>query len=706
MLEEVAKLWKSEAGGVIVEEGEKLKTILKTLEGCMSGGRVGLVRTSSSNLSRQSSFAFGNDSAVDLSSDGGLRRPSLDDARTSSFGISKLLVEENHDDEHEDANKDSRAWLKVISAFDQPRFSYDMEKKHFVPIQSKPSMFPPPSHKTAIFRERYNMIYQRLLRNEAFQAPSFSAAAQTTTSRTAPGQQASSFYRITPISNLLGRGGTSHLLLGKLVIAPTGTLALNDPSGSIFLSVEHASALQGEDSSYFCPGMIVLVDGVYEEDWAGAGSSGLGNTGGVGGTIGGRFVGFSLGGPPVEKRNVSLGVNLSGNDMGGGFGWTDFLGLGSERAVGGRMKRLEKRLLGPQSETAGGEGRRKMVILSEVTLDQPATLAALRKVLETYSTAASEPPLCWLLCGNFISHAAMAGASIDSIAYKEAFNDLAALLSDFPSLLRRSTWVFVPGDNDPWASAFSAGASTLIPREGVPEIFTSRIKRVFASARSEGPRREGEIDGDALWTSNPTRLSLFGPAHEVVVFRDEVEGRFRRSAVRVGQAASRESRRRQQQLQQQENGETQAAAAEEDIVISGALPSTEDATADTPAAEDSGMSLDKPSTPDSPSLTAAKKLILSLLPQSTLSPFPLSLRPTHWDHTSSALSLYPLPHTLVLADPEMEAYSVTFEGCHVVNPGRLVGGSGNGKGGRRKWVGWVEYDVWTRRGEVRGEWVG
>ena len=62
----------------------------------------------------------------------------------------------------------------------------------------------------------------------------------------------------------------------------------------------------------------------------------------------------------------------------------------------------------------------------------------------------------------------------------------------------------------------------------------------------------------------------------------------------------------------------------------------------------------------------AKKLILSLLPQSTLSPFPLTTRPVHWDHATafSALSLYPLPNTLVLADAEAEPFAMTFEGCH------------------------------------------
>ncbi|KAK5115219.1 hypothetical protein LTR85_009977 [Meristemomyces frigidus] len=681
VLEEVAKLWKAESGGVIVEDGAKLKGILKTLEGSMSGGRIGAAKTGS-KLNRESSFAFGNDSAVGLSDDV-TTRPSLE-SRHDSFGMSKLQVEE--EDEHEEASKDPRAWLKVLSAFEQPRFTYDMDKKHFIQRTSKPSLFPPPTHKTALFRERYNVIQQRLLRNEAFQAPSFSSNS-TTLIRTDT-TTAQQFYKITPIANLLGRGGTSHLLLGMLVIAPTGTLALNDPSGSISLDLQHAQPLQGEDSAYFCPGMIVLADGVYEEDWAGAGSSGLGNTGGVGGTIGGRFLGFNIGGPPVEKRNVSLGVNLGSADQGGGFGWTDFLGLGSERAVGARMRRLEQRLVSPESEHTSAK-RRKMVVLSEVTLDQPTTLSALRKVCEQYA-ASEEAPMTFVLTGNFCSHASMAGAGTGSIEYKEMFNELAAVLSDFPSLLRTSTWVFVPGDNDPWVSAFSAGASAAVPRDGVPDIFTSRIKRAFATAKSEiGVVKKDGMDGEAVWTSNPAKLSLFGPAHEMMVFRDDIAGRFRRNAVRVGQAT-----RQRNERHPTEND------AQEDFVMSGALPTTEDISQDDTQMTD-GMTEHPPSGPSEDYTTAqAKKLILSLLPQSTLSPFPLATRPVHWDF-AGALSLYPLPNTLILADAESAPFAMTFEGCHVINPGSLVTG-----GGRRKKVQWCEYDLWTKRGTLMESWVG
>lgn len=689
LLEEAAKLWKAENGPVIVEDGEKLKTILRTLEGSMSSGRVGTPRSGNSlNPSRQNSFAFGNDSAVDLLGD----RPELE-RQGSSYGISGLRVQSpaSGPEEEDHGSSEPRKWLKVISAFEQPRFTFDMDKKHFLKVETKPTLFPNPRQKTAVFKERYNIIHQRLLRNPAFQAPSISAGVPTlkrhgtVTERT--------FYKITPIANLLGRGGSSHLLLGMLAIAPTGTLALNDMSGSISLDLQHATSMQ-DGQPYFCPGMIVLVDGVYEEDWAGAGSSGLGNTGGVGGTIGGRFVGFEIGSPPVERRDISLGINLKAEDLGGGFGWADFLGLGSERAVGTRMKKLESRLVGPESEI--DDDARKMVILSGVTLDQPSTLTALRKLLEQYE-AAEQLPMGFVLAGDFSSKAAMAGAGTGSIEYKELFNELAAVLSDFPALLRSCTWVFVPGDNDPWASSFSAGASTLLPREGVPDLFTNRIKRAFANAKAEVGAKKGEADGEAIWTSNPTRLSFFGPAHELVILRDDISGRFRRNAIRYGQATK--------QAESQTDSAIVLPDSDEDMTMSGALPTTE-----SDELEDTRMAFGADSPPaalaetvpsESYNIQEAKRLILSLLPQSTVSPFPLTVRPVHWDYAPSALTLYPLPHALVVADADAPPFAITYEGCHVMNPGRLVEG-----GGKRKKVQWIEYDVWTKRGGVKELWMG
>ena len=463
------------------------------------------------------------------------------------------------------------------------------------------------------------------------------------------------------------------MLLGQLVILPTGDLAISDLTGTIALDLAQAVAIP-EDSAWFCPGMIVLVDGVYEEEDESVGK-GLSGSSGVGGTLGGRFQGFFIGQPPCEKRKATLGISGpdGGHDhtIGGGFGWIDFLGVGSERAVGIKMRRLEQRLLrGPTQDDS--PSRARMVILGELNLDQPRSLQAFRKILSLY---AAEPegcsPLTFVLTGNFTQYAVMArGGSGGSIEYKEYFDALASTLSDFPTLLQSSTFVFVPGDNDGWVSSFTAGASVPLPRKPVPDMFTSRIRRAFATANAEAGSK---TDGSAIWTSNPARLSLFGPNHEVVIFRDDISARLRRSSVRL-----------------KRKGPDPAA----DEVTAPGNPDTEPADP---------MDLDA-AAPESPTVTdaptslpydihTAQKLVKTVLDQGYLSPFRQSVRPVHWDYASS-LHLYPLPTSMVLVDTSAPAFCVTYEGCHVMNPGSLL------VPGRRGVGRWVEYEI-GRLGRLR-----
>jgi DNA polymerase epsilon subunit 2 len=121
VLEETAKMWKKENGGVIVDgDGSMLKNILRTLDGSMSGGRV---ISSKSGLSRQTSFAFSDAN----SPAGDFVRPGLN--AHESFGISRLDVRDTEDEDEK--LKDPREWVKVIGAFEQPRLVYNVTKKHF-----------------------------------------------------------------------------------------------------------------------------------------------------------------------------------------------------------------------------------------------------------------------------------------------------------------------------------------------------------------------------------------------------------------------------------------------------------------------------------------------------------------------------------------------------------------------------------------------
>lgn len=674
VLDEVAKLWKRAGGSVIIEEGNgtSLKAILQTIEGNMIAGRI--VHTKVITLDNHGVPSVKRDST---------------DASSSSIVQGGLRMSSGAADEEIDDPSDlgeTRKWIKVIGAFDQPRFTYNINKKHFETPTWKPSLFPPPSRKTYLFRDRYNLIYQRLLRNESFQSSSLGTSddpwPRRSSSRTADQQS----YKLTLIANLLGRSGTSHLVLGLLSISPSGELSLTDLTGSIALDLSHARTVP-EDSAWFAPGMIVLVDGIYEEEENIRGST-LGGNMGVGGAIGGRFVGISVGAPPCERREITLGMNVRKGQKdvtAGGFGWVDFLGVGSERAQGQRMRRIEKQCLRGENDDghqSTRSTRQMMVIMSELNLDNVKTLEALREALSIYNSLPTEElPLVFFMIGNFVKNGVINGGGRGgSIEYKEYFDSLATVLSEFPSLLRHSTFVFVPGDNDPWASAFSAGAATAIPRDAIPDMFTTRIKRAFSTANNEVEASHSkDAGGEAMWTTNPARLSIFGPVHEIAVFRDDITGRLRRSSVISG-------------IPQQPDIQMSDDSGEKQLDISHTSQPNE---ADVPVINgDLTEKARKKDENPSAATLAARKLVKTVLDQGNMSPFPLTSRPVLWDYGSS-LHLYPLPTAFVLADAEAPPFAITYEGCHVMNPGPLV------PEGSKGFARWIEYDLSRNRGKVR-----
>lgn len=130
VLEEVARAWKGRNGGVIVDGASpELKETLRALEGNMSGGRI---VTGPRGLSRQNSLLLDVQQQDDNLSNArlGLRPTTAALTRqesNTSFGMSALEVDDNDDD----SVRDPRRWLKVINALEQPRFVYNVDKKHF-----------------------------------------------------------------------------------------------------------------------------------------------------------------------------------------------------------------------------------------------------------------------------------------------------------------------------------------------------------------------------------------------------------------------------------------------------------------------------------------------------------------------------------------------------------------------------------------------
>jgi DNA polymerase epsilon subunit 2 len=349
------------------------------------------------------------------------------------------------------------------------------------------------------------------------------------------------------------------MLFGMLGHSPSGHLALYDPTGEIQLDISLAQPLPDVDANWFCPGCFTILDGVYEED--------------------GRFTVFTALSPPPERRGQSADV----------FGHVDFLGNGvsldmSSPAHGGQQGRTMRKVEAALSHV-------RWVAAAELHLDVPRTFEALKQLFTHYS---DNPPLVFILAGNFSSIPVVPGDNASVRSYKECFDTLASLLAEFPSICAESTLLFVPGDNDPWAATFSGGSATAWPRKGVPEVFLNRVKRVAADVRC---------------VSNPCRLGYF--TSEVVVCRDDIVGRLQRSSIRF-------SKPRGEEMEvdgEEKEKETVTTTVDADVKL-------------------------------------ARKLVKTILDQGTLSPFPLNKRPVLWDFASHTLGLYPLP-TAVSSFPSM-----------------------------------------------------
>jgi DNA polymerase epsilon subunit 2 len=174
----------------------------------------------------------------------------------------------------------------------------------------------------------------------------------------------------------------------------------------------------------------------------------------------------------------------------------------------------------------------------------------------------------------------------------------------------------------------------------------------------------------------------------MVLLRDDISGRLRRTAVRFSKSS-----------EEAEGEGTQDVDVEMTSAVAGAADDdmeSMDVDNDETPAPDSHPTEGSTSIGSDPDTLAARRLTKTLLDQAHLSPFPLSTRPVHWDY-GSALQLYPLPSALVIADAEAPPFALNYMGCCVMNPGRLV----DGRRGER--VRWVEFDVVAGRGETRLE---
>ncbi|CCF56339.1 hypothetical protein KAFR_0B00390 [Kazachstania africana CBS 2517] len=505
----------------------------------------------------------------------------------------------------EEKKLDWKDYFKVINAQSQQKFSYDPIKMQLRFMPQNKANLPSIKDNVEMFSTRYNIVKDRVMRNEMFQGNDtfnpLSSMMKLKEDLNNESNSMSSYMSITQIKNLLGRDGKNFLLLGLLRKNNRGSWALEDPSGTIEIDISQTIPTNG---LYYFEGCIVLVEGIYF-------------------SVGNRFHASSMTHPPGERREATLDK----------IGHLDLLGIhGSSNAnymakldnnLKIRLHYLEKEL----------EDHRFVILGGDLFLDKFITLEALRK---TFKKLNDDPPTVIVFQGSFTSvpvHTSVTSKSISSSTqYKNNFDTLAALLSEFENIKNDSILIFIPGANDPWGSMHSLGASGSLPQKPIPSFFTQRISRVCKRV---------------IWGSNPMRIAYL--SQEIVIMRDDMASRFKRHSVIFPML---EESKEEQLLQLQEEIENISIdnTADESVIINQLVK-------------------DKNQLPTE--LEQSRKYVKTILDQGHLSPFITTIRPINWelDHT---LSLYPIPSTLIFCDNSAPRFDITYNGCKSINAGKFI----------------------------------
>lgn len=419
-------------------------------------------------------------------------------------------------------------FIQVISAFEVPKVEYDPVRKCFFKPATEARLLGDAEDKMAVYIGRYYLIHQRLRRKRGWYRPSTIDAAFK-----------EDVIELTELKAMLGMVGHPRIVIGCITQTEDGRFSIEDLSASLRLDLSEAVVAAG----FITENSIVVAEGQLQHN--------------------GTFKVMAMGQPPIESREASL-LSAKGLDF-----------------FGGREMKADDVIRALQWEIDNQEAR--VVVISDLWLDQPQTLDRLQAVLAGYEAQEHPPPL-FVLMGNFCVPNLGSSAAAPAVL-RENFNTLAASLRAFPHIRANSRFVFVPGPLDP-------GGGGILPQPPLPAYFSERLAEELPSA---------------VFASNPCRIRYGNK--EMVFFRSDMARCMRRLCL---------------------------------------LPPQDCNTAERMF------------------ITLAQ----TLLQQSHLSPVPLGFQPIYWQYDQS-LSLYPVPHLLVLAD-STPSDTTAFEGCHVLNPGSFA----------------------------------
>ena len=174
--------------------------------------------------------------------------------------------------------------LQVVNAFAVPRVLYDPVRRAFhrraasarvrMPALQResdafmcsfsgrrclrsapasPSVLATADAKVSLYRERFHLVSQRLLRNKLFSRPALGAGA---------GGGANGVCELTPLQALLGTAGSTRFVLGALSALDDGRYWLEDATGAVAVDLSRAATAAG----LFTENCVVVAEGSLRRD--------------------------------------------------------------------------------------------------------------------------------------------------------------------------------------------------------------------------------------------------------------------------------------------------------------------------------------------------------------------------------------------------------------------------------------------------------
>ncbi|KAI5445209.1 hypothetical protein KIW84_013456 [Lathyrus oleraceus] len=332
--------------------------------------------------------------------------------------VNLLLEADAKEEETFEAFASSSSAIAVIDVFDVPRYKYDAIRRNFYRCPESLPLKGDAAAKSALYRDRFLLLSQRLSRDQNFSKPAFESERSQFRSR-----------EISPIQSLVGQKGRKWVM-GVISQLEDGHFYLEDLTASVKISLSDAKITTGfflENTIVVAEGEMVSAEGIFQI--------------------------YSCGFPPLEDRDKSLQV-LAGHDFFGGGTFT------REEAI--RQEEMEKRAVNDM-----------FVILSDIFVDQEEAMGKLEIVLDAFESEEVVPSL-FVFMGDFCSEPYTQASGSFSILRLQ-FGRLGKIIAARSRLKENSRFLFIPGPGD-------IGPSTVLPRCRLPKCLTEELQKYIPDA--------------------------------------------------------------------------------------------------------------------------------------------------------------------------------------------------------------------------------